>query len=310
MGSRVSSLVLTVTMPLCAQTGTDFFETSIRPLLASKCLACHSGKTPMAGFDITSSSGVSAHRDKLASALRYDGKVKMPPTGKLQEAEIAALTRWAEAGAPWPRLAPSTAAPSQHWSFQLLRKVTPPAVRNETWVSNEIDRFILAKLEAGGLAPAPPAGNRTLIRRIAFDLTGLPPSERDTAPDIDRLLASPRYGEHWGRHWMDVARYADSTGADEDHRYPHAWRYRDYVIESFNRDTPYDQFIREQIAGDLLPVPESSVNARGIVATGFLALGPKLIAEQDKVKMFYDIVDEQIEVAGKAFLGLTIACAR
>ena len=128
---------------------------------------------------------------------------------------------------------------------------------------------------------------------------------------MDRLLASPRYGEQWGRHWLDVARYADSTGADEDYRYPHAWRYRDYVINAFNRDLPFNQFIREQIAGDLLPPPPGTdVNIDGIVATGFLALGPKLVAEQDKVKMFYDIVDEQIEVTGKAFLGLTIACAR
>ena len=128
---------------------------------------------------------------------------------------------------------------------------------------------------------------------------------------VDRLLASPRYGERWGRHWLDVARYADSTGADEDYRYPYAWRYRDYVIDAFNRDMPFDRFIREQVAGDLLPPPAGKdVNVDGIIATGFLALGPKLIAEQDKVKMFYDIVDEQIEVTSKAFLGLTIACAR
>ena len=199
----------------------------------------------------------------------------------------------------------------QIWSFRPLREAAP---------GKTIDSLLLP---SNGSAP-PAAGKLTLMRRAYFDLTGLPPTESearaflaDRAPDayarmIERLLASPRYGEHWGRHWLDVARYADSTGADEDHRYPHAWRYRDYVIDAFNRDLPYDQFIREQIAGDLLPAEDGGggVNTRGIVATGFLALGPKLIAEQDKVKMFYDIVDEQIDVTGKAFLGLTIACAR
>ena len=204
--------------------------------------------------------------------------------------------------------APPPSAKPLPWSFRPLRPAAPGAV---------IDRY-------PGPTPAAAADNLTLLRRAYFDLTGLPPTEsearlflEDRAPDawprlIDRLLASPRYGEHWGRHWLDVARYADSTGADEDHRYPHAWRYRDYTIDAFNRDLPYDQFVREQIAGDLLPAADGrgGVNARGIVATGFLALGPKLIAEQDKVKMFYDIVDEQIDVTGQAFLGLTIACAR
>ncbi|MBS1829742.1 MAG: DUF1553 domain-containing protein [Acidobacteria bacterium] len=297
---------LGVATPLSAQTSLDLFETSVRPLFASKCISCHSGKSPMAALDLTAADAVKSNAAKIAAALRYDGKTKMPPTGKLKDAEIAAVSKWVEMGAPYPQPA-GGAAGKQHWSFQPLRKIAVPEVRNAAWVRNEIDRFILAKLEARGLQPASPADERTLHRRIAFDLTGLPPTEATL--DIERLLASPRYGEHWGRHWMDVARYADSTGADEDHRYPHAWRYRDYVIESFNRDTPYDQFIREQIAGDLLPSP-GGVNVKGIVATGFLALGPKLIAEQDKVKMFYDIVDEQIEVAGKAFLGLTIACAR
>ena len=158
---------------------------------------------------------------------------------------------------------------------------------------------------------------------MSYDVTGLPPTEQeiqsflaDKSPEaytkvVDRLLASPRYGEHWGRHWLDVARYADSTGNDEDHRYPHAWRYRDYVIDAFNSDMPYNQFVREQIAGDLLPPPEGSeVNRRGIVATGFLALGAKAIAQQDKKKMLYDVYDEQVDVTSKALLGVTLACAR
>ncbi len=179
---------------------------------------------------------------------------------------------------------------------------------------------MLARLESKGLTPAPPATKVALLRRATFDLTGLPPSPAeitaflaDRSPDafakvVDRLLASPRYGEKWGRHWLDVARYADSSGNDEDHRYPHAWRYRDYVIDSFNRDLPFDQFIREQIAGDLLP--SNGVNRRGIVATGFLALGPKALAQQDKTKMLYDVYDEQVDVTSKAFLGLTVSCAR
>jgi len=226
---------------------------------------------------------------------------------------LAALKDWVKAGAVWPKGANTTAA-AGHWAFQPLRKSPPQAT---------IDQFLLEKLNARNLKPAPRAAKLTLLRRAAFDLTGLPPTPQDVklymedasptafSKAIDRLLASPRYGEKWGRHWLDVARYADSTGADEDYRYPYAWRYRDYVIDAFNRDLPYPQFIREQIAGDLLPPPGGQeVNATGIVATGFLALGPKLVAEQDKVKMFYDIVDEQIDVVGKTFLGLTLACAR
>jgi hypothetical protein len=300
-------LLLAIAPTLRAETGVEFFETRVRPLLVTKCHSCHSGKSPMAGIDLSSATGAKAVASKLTSAVQYEGRAKMPPAGKLKDAEIAALTRWVELGTPWPESV-AGAEGNRHWSFQPRKVVAPPAVRNRPWVRNEIDQFVLARLEANGITPAPPADSLTLSRRISFALTGLPPSEE--ALTVDRLLSSPRYGEHWGRHWMDVARYADSTGADEDHRYPHAWRYRDYVIDSFNRDLPFDQFVREQVAGDLLPAPDGGVNARGIVATGFLALGPKLIAEQDKQKMFYDIVDEQIEVVGKAFLGLTIACAR
>src|SRR5207237_10464479 len=164
------------------------------------------------------------------------------------------------------------------WSFQPVRKTAPPAIRNQDWARNPIDAFIFAVLQEKNLKPAPPADKVTLLRRATFDLTGLPPTESeirdflaDTSPQafprvVDRLLNSPRYGERWGRHWMDVARYADSTGADEDHRYPYAWRYRDYVIESFNRDVPYDRFVREQVAGDLLPSDKhGAVNVRGLV---------------------------------------------
>ena len=201
-------------------------------------------------------------------------------------------------------------------------------VRLRVWririgVQNPIDSFILAKLEKEGLEPVPAADKLTLLRRAKFDLHGLPPSKweieefgSDTETGtfrrlIDRLLASPRYGERWGRHWLDVARYADSTGLDEDLPFPSAWRYRDYVIESFNRDLPYDQFVREQIAGDLIPAEKpGSVNVQGIVATGFLALGPRALAQIDKTRLEYDVIDEQIDTLSKTFIGLTVSCAR
>jgi hypothetical protein len=327
----------------------EFFEKRIRPIFLERCQSCHNSKTHTAGLNLTSASGLNRGADsgrvivpgeieasRLLHVVSYEERIKMPPTGKLKEQEIQDLREWVKLGAPWPtgpeEKASVAETPRKHgytpgqkdfWSFRPLRKVTPPAVKDESWVRTPIDRFILSRLESAQLRPAPPAGKLILIRRATLDLTGLPPAEEDIrafladdSPDafakvVDRLLASPRYGERWGRHWLDVARYADSTGADEDYRYPYAWKYRDYVISAFNRDIPFDRFIREQIAGDLLPPPDGEgVNKDGIIATGFLALGPKLVAEQDKVKMFYDIVDEQIETTGKAFLGLSIACAR
>jgi hypothetical protein len=205
------------------------------------------------------------------------------------------------------------------WSFKAIKDPALPAVP----AKSPIDALILAKLEEKKLKPAKPASKLTLIRRATLDLTGLPPTEAeieaflaDNSPNafatvVDRLLASPRYGEKWGRHWLDVARYADSTGADEDHRYPYAWRYRDYVIGAFNRDLPYNQFVMEQVAGDLMPDPNGKeVNTEGIIATGFLSIGPRLIAEQDKPKMLYDFIDEQIDTTTRGILGLTVACAR
>ncbi len=200
------------------------------------------------------------------------------------------------------------------WSFRAVK---------DPGAASTVDSFIFAKLNEKGLKPAKPASKLTLIRRATLDLTGIPPTEQeidaflaDNSPDafakvVDRLLASPRYGEKWGRHWLDVARYADSTGADEDHRYPYAWRYRDYVIDAFNRDMPYNKFVMEQIAGDLMPAPDGKeVNVEGIIATGFLSIGPRLIAEQDKPKMLYDFIDEQIDTTTRGILGLTVACAR
>jgi hypothetical protein len=209
----------------------------------------------------------------------------------------------------------------RHWAFQAVKKPAPPAVKNAAWVQAPLDAFILAKLEEKGLQPAPKADARTLVRRVYFDLIGLPPSVQETEefvkacqessakpqaalePLVNRLLASPRYGERWARHWLDVARYADSNGMDENLVFGNAWRYRDYVIDAFNRDKPYDQFVREQIAGDLL-------QPANLAATGFLCIGPKMLAEDDPVKMEMDLIDEQLDTLGRAFLGMTFGCAR
>ena len=354
-GWLLVALVFAGTMRAQSTERATFFESKIRPLFAAKCVECHGPKQQMGGFDFTRLEGLASQgatvgtrpvivagdpaASGLIAAVRYQQKIKMPPTGRLSEREIADLTRWVEMGAPWPEEARaakiSPRAPGQpiadqdraFWAFQPVKGHNPPEVANEAWVRTPIDRFLLERIEAEGLQPAPPADQLALLRRVTYDLTGLPPTEReigdflkDHSADaygkvVERLLASSRYGERWGRHWLDVARYADSTGVDEDHKYPYAWKYRDYVIDAFNDDVPYDRFVREQIAGDLLPprnegAQTGEVNARGIIATGFLALGPKLIAEQDKKKMFYDIVDEQIEVVGKAMLGLTLQCAR
>jgi hypothetical protein len=215
------------------------------------------------------------------------------------------------------------AEPDDHWAFQPVRSVTPPEVERASWVTNPIDRFVLARLEAAGLQPAPAADKRTFIRRATFDLIGLPPTEdqisdflRDDSPDaidrlVDRLLASPHYGERWGRHWLDVTRYADSNGLDENVAHGNAWRYRDYVVAAFNRDKPYDRFIIEQLAGDLMaPGNDPALRRERLIATGYLVLGPKVLAEPDKQKMEMDIIDEQIDTIGRSLMGLTLGCAR
>jgi hypothetical protein len=338
----------------------EYFEKQVRPILVRNCAGCHSPKTMIAGLDLTTSegfrrggeSGQLVNREnpvesRLVRAISYQSELKMPPTGKLKDEDITALTEWVKMGAPWPETkvgakslssseAPNDASWTKRaakkefseeeknfWAYLPVSRPVAPKVRDAAWVKSPIDAFILRELEEKGLNPAPPADRLTLLRRATYDLTGLPPTEaeiRDFLSDdsaaafdkvVDRLLASPRYGEKWGRHWLDVARYADSTGNDEDHRYPYAWRYRDYVIEAFNQDLPYDRFVGEKIAGDLLPPADpGSINRRGIIATGFLALGPKALAQQDKKKMLYDVYDEQVDVTTRAFLGLTVSCAR
>ena len=323
---------------------TEFFEKHVRPVFASKCAGCHNAKAKMGGLDLTSgeafhkadatASLISKENPKESRLLRilgWEDTLKMPPTGKLDAEDLHAISEWVKAGGTWPGATqpkldskPQTSFEERKkfWAFQPVKSQSPPAVKDTKWAHSPIDRFILAKLEEKGIQHGKPADKMTLLRRVTFDLTGLPPTEQeikdfvaDASPEayakvVDRLLASPRYGEKWGRHWLDVARYADSTGNDEDHRYPHAWRYRDYVIEAFNSDLPYDQFIREQVAGDLLPASNGGINKRGIIATGFLALGQKAIAQQDKKKMLYDVYDEQIDVLSRSVMGLTIACSR
>jgi cytochrome c553 len=344
----VSSLVVPFSFPQTSEQ-IEFFEKKVRPVLVEKCQTCHNPRMMAAKLDVTTAEGffkggeagplvnaAEPGKSLLLRVLSYDERLKMPPTGKLSAETLADLAAWVKMGAPWPGFEQQSEGPSLRqppktlterekgfWAFQPLSNPQPPKVRNEAWVKSPVDRFLLARMEEKGLMPAPPANKLTLLRRATFDLTGLPPTEEEIAAFladesadafarvVDRLLASPRYGERWGRKWLDVARYADSTGNDEDHRYPYAWRYRDYVIEAFNNDLPYDQFIREQIAGDLLPSADlQGVNRRGIVATGFLALGAKAIAQQDKKKMLYDVYDEQVDVVSKALLGQTLACAR
>jgi cytochrome c553 len=323
-----------------------FFESKIRPVLATKCASCHAqdAEKVRGGLLVDSRDGLLRGGDSgpaivpgnpdeslLIQAIRYgDESLRMPPKGKLSDEVVADFERWVKQGAPDPRTeAKGTAARAvvdvetgrSFWSFQPPRKVEPPAVQDDSWPRTEIDRFVLARLEEKGLRPVGDADRSALIRRMTFDLIGLPPTPgevraflADESPDafarvVDRLLASERFGERWGRHWLDVARYAESSGK-VNFAYPQAWRYRDWVIDAFNRDKPYDQFVREQIAGDLLPADDARQRAAQVIATGFLAIGSKAHNTLDRKQFLVDLADEQIDVTSQAFLGLTVACAR
>ena len=275
----------------------------------------------------------------LIRAVEYLGERKMPPKQKLADADIAKLKRWVAMGAPWPesKLTPDAAheggfrvTPTQQswWAYQPIKDHVPPTVKNGSWPRNEIDQFIVAELDAREMQPAPPADRRTWLRRAAFDLTGLPPTPDDLEAFlvedsgeafervVDRLLASPEYGPRWARHWLDIARYADYHDGNPKARTAscdplQAWRYRDWVVQSFNRDLPFDQFIVHQIAGDLLPNPDGGeLYADGLIATTFLTNGSWDRGDADKEKMVSDMVDDNIDTIGKAFMGLTIGCAR
>ncbi len=334
----------------------QFFETKIRPVLADKCYQCHSAESGkfMGGLGLDTREGMLIGGDsgpvlepgKPASSLimeviRYEtAGFQMPPPrsgGKLASSIISDFENWILDGAPDPRdgaaYVPDSGAGEesrQWWAFQPVRNVAPPQPNDSAWPKSEIDRFVLHALEAKKIPPVADAEPLVLLRRVTFDLTGLPPdpdkakkfvaewnsasgeSGRDTlyAAVVDELLASPQYGEHWGRHWMDVARYSESTGKDVNILFPQAWRYRDYIIDAFNADMPYDQFIREQVAGDLLPASDDAEKSRQLIATGFLAIGPKSLNEQNAKQFVVDLADEQIDAVTQGFMGLTVACAR
>lgn len=315
-----------------------FFETNARPVLVEHCHKCHGAKKQWAGLRLDSRAGLlrggesgaaivpgKPEQSLLIRAVRHqDENLKMPEDGKLSERQIGDLVRWVEMGAPFPESGSAGVRlrDPNHWAFQTPGDPRPPAVINRALPQTPVDCFVLTKLEGAGLAPAEKADKRTLIRRLTFDLTGLPPRPAeidaflsDARPDayprlVDRLLASAAYGERWGRHWLDVARYADSNGLDENVAHGNAWRYRDYVVAAFNRDKSFDRFIVEQLAGDLLPASSEAQRHEQLIATGFLAVGPKVLAEVNEAKMRMDIVDEQIDTFGRVFLGLTFGCAR
>ena len=327
----------------------QFFEFKIRPLLVEKCQDCHSADDPQSKFASDSLEGLirggtrgpavipgKPGESLLISAVKHGEVLKMPPKEKLSAVQIADLTKWIETGVYWPDAAPVTMPPAKptaeepeftaeqksFWAFQRpQRPAIPDALRPGDFPA-PIDRFLDVKLYAAGYAPAGRADQRILFRRATFDLSGLPPTWdeiteylADDSPDaferaIDRLLASPRYGEKWGRHWLDVARYGDSNGLDENLAFGNAYRYRDYVVAAFNADKPYDEFVRDQIAGDLQTASTDAESLEKLVATGFLSIGPKMLAEDDPVKMQMDIIDEQVDTLGKAFLGMTFGCAR
>ncbi len=346
----VAVLLLGSTVRADGPIAEEFFEKEVRPLLVEHCLKCHGDKKPKGGLHLTSRAAVLQGGDSgpaavagkpedslLIRAVRYADTPQMPPKRKLSDRQIAVLTRWVQLGLPWPQR--NTAIPMiadkgafhisgeqrRFWSFQPMKKVRPPSVRDTAWAESAIDRFILAALEAKGLRPAKRADKRTLLRRAAFDLTGLPPPLeemetflRDDKPDafaraVDRLLAAPAYGERWGRHWLDLARYTDSFDArlapGNEMEINDSWRYRDWVVQAFNRDLPYDRFLTDQLAGDLVSSP-SGFNGDGIIATGFLAIGNWGGGDADKEKLLTDIADDQVDVVSRTFLGLTMACAR
>ncbi|MSR75376.1 MAG: DUF1549 domain-containing protein [Planctomycetes bacterium] len=339
-----SSLVLFVfALPMMAQAvtqsdalGSDEFERHVRPLLARSCYGCHSEKSgkskggllldSVEGLRKGGSTGplfVAGRPDEslIVEVLGHEGEIRMPPKERLPASEVARVRDWILHGAVLPTqqaVLDAAAASVKHWAFQ-----TPPSVIVPAGLGHELDRLLAAHQGAQHVPVSPRADKETLLRRVTLTLHGLPPTPEELsafladtsinafAKVVDRLLASPRYGEHMARYWLDIARYADSNGADENHAMAEAWRYRDWVVRAFNADMPYNQFITEQVAGDLLPEDgDSAATAERLLATGFLVLGPKMLAEQDKDKMLLDVVDEQMDVLFRSTLGVGTSCAR
>ena len=343
---RISTLFALLLLPAAVRAAepvdNEYFERKVRPILVANCVSCHGPKKQKgelrldarAGFVAGGQTGAlvkAGEPDKslIIQVVRYDGDIKMPQKGKLPDAEIETLTEWVKGGAPWPEdgaTAKKTgdtfdlhARAKAHWSFQPVKRPAPPDARNP------IDGFLLAKLRGKGLAFAPPAEKRVLLRRVYFDLIGLPPTAEeiarfleDDSPDafekeVDRLLASPHYGERWGRHWLDLVRYAETQGHEFDYEIPDAWRYRDYVVRAFNADMPFNELLTEHVAGDLLAKPRRNPadgTNESLVATGFWWLGEAKHSPVDSRAEYADKIDNQIDVFGKAVLGLTVACAR
>jgi mono/diheme cytochrome c family protein len=340
MSRAVLGLALTALLPFASSRGDElFFREKVEPVLKQHCYSCHSleaekikGGLLLDSKEATLRGGDTGpalnpgdpDNSKIIIAIRHtDPDLQMPPKEKIPDDQIALLEQWVKMGAPDPRLTPAPDYKQKDlWSTKPITSPAIPQVKNSKWVRDPIDAFILAELEKRDLAPAAPADARTLIRRVSFDLLGLPPEPKtveefaanggeNALPSlIDEALRSPHFGERWGRHWLDIARYADSNGLDQNTLFDNAWRYRDWVIEAFNNDKPYDQFIREQIAGDLLPATTDKDRHQKWIATGFLMLGPKNFFEPNREKLLMDIADEQIDVTSRAFLGLTVSCAR
>ena len=344
-------VLLLIQSAVLADPKTDFFEKKIRPVLSGNCYECHSAKSKAlkagllldrkAGWVRGGKNGAVIHPGKpdesiLMNALRYDNHdLQMPPAGKLSESVLADFEKWIAMGAQDPRnssleevfavgglKAKSLEEGRKFWAFKPIKPPSLPVVEKDAWIQDDIDRFILRGIEGNDLEPSQKAEPLVLLRRIFFDLTGLPPSPQDIKDFqksssyesfenvVDRLLESPRFGERWGRHWLDVARYADTTGGGRNNPFPNAHRYRDYAINSFNKDKPFDQFIMEQIAGDLMPSSSNEEYNEKLTGTGFLALGPHNYELQDKELLRMEVVDEQLSAVGKAFMGLTMDCAR
>jgi hypothetical protein len=316
--------------------GEEFFEKSIRPLFVEHCHECHSStsKKLKGGLKLDTREDLLKGGDTgpaivagdpeaslLIQAVRWaDPDLEMPPKNKLKPEQIANLEKWVKMGAPHTgkatTIVSAKSATSNHWAYQPLVERPPPRVNDSKWPRHDIDHFILAKLEDKNLRPAAAADRGVLIRRLYFDLIGLPPppevlqSENQSIEQlVDQLLASPQFGEHWARHWLDVVRFAESVTL-RGFIFKEAWRYRDYVIDAFNRDRPYDEFLKEQIAGDLMAGQSVTDRQRRLIATTFLAVGNWNLEEQDKKALEMDVVDEQLDTIGKAFLGQTIGCAR
>lgn len=325
-----------------------FFEAKVRPLLVKHCYECHSADAAKVkgGLLLDSKEGWMAGGDSgealelgkpdeslLVESVRYKNQdLQMPPKYQLSEAEIAVLEDWVEMGAPDPRTGVKVTRSTgidwdkgrKHWSFQNVTKPVAPTVKDANWARDDIDRFILSKIESANLKPAPDADRFALIRRVTLDLSGLPPTVeevgafvRDPSSDdealakvVDRLLKSPTFGERWGRHWLDIARYADSVGKTRNIAFPYAWRYRNYVIDAFNSDKPYNKFLAEQVAGDLMDARDAKDRQEKLVATGLLALGSMDLNERDKEQFELDRIDDQMDTLGRATMGLTLGCAR